>query len=63
MGDIAVPLWELIHSVVEGDLGQCPDTLFADQSKAFERIGHMWRRRVLEGWELPDWAREPLLAM
>eukprot|EP00969_Alexandrium_andersonii_P026295 1147484-Alexandrium_andersonii.AAC.1 len=63
MGDVAVPLWEVIHTVVEGSLALCPAARFADQSKAFERIGHRWLRAVLEGWGLPAWAREPLLAM
>eukprot|EP00969_Alexandrium_andersonii_P177094 7830921-Alexandrium_andersonii.AAC.1 len=49
--------------VEEGPLRTCPAALFADQSKAFEQIGHRWLRAVLEGWGLPDWAREALLAM
>eukprot|EP00969_Alexandrium_andersonii_P299413 13237626-Alexandrium_andersonii.AAC.1 len=63
MGEIAVPLWGAIMAVVEGPLGRCPAALFADQSKAFERIGHRWLREVLVGWGLPVWARGALLAM
>eukprot|EP00969_Alexandrium_andersonii_P179565 7937991-Alexandrium_andersonii.AAC.1 len=48
---------------IRDSLGTCPAALFADQSKAFERIGHRWLRAVLEGWALPVWAKEALLAM
>eukprot|EP00969_Alexandrium_andersonii_P123781 5470429-Alexandrium_andersonii.AAC.1 len=37
LGEVAVPLWEVIHTGVEGELVRCPAALFADQSKAFER--------------------------
>eukprot|EP00969_Alexandrium_andersonii_P321201 14192964-Alexandrium_andersonii.AAC.1 len=62
-GEVALELWTLIREVDEGPLGHCPGTLFADQSKAFERLGHLWLRRVLEGWQLPTWALEALLSM
>eukprot|EP00969_Alexandrium_andersonii_P333049 14719073-Alexandrium_andersonii.AAC.1 len=50
-------------SVPEGALRGCPAALFADQSKAFERLGHRWLRAVLDGWHLPRWALEALLSM
>eukprot|EP00969_Alexandrium_andersonii_P279999 12377574-Alexandrium_andersonii.AAC.1 len=62
-GEIALELWALIREVDEAELGCCPAALFADQSKAFERLGHLWLRRVLEGWQMPPWALEALLAM
>ena len=34
-----------------------PAVLFADQSKAFERVPHAWLLRVLDAWGLPPWAR------
>eukprot|EP00969_Alexandrium_andersonii_P058550 2580856-Alexandrium_andersonii.AAC.1 len=63
MGEVAQELWALILEVAEGPLRDCPGTLFADQSKAFERLGHLWLRMVLEGWRLPVWALEALLSM
>ena len=30
--------------------------MFADQSKAFERLGLHWFDKVLRGWNLPAWA-------
>ena len=30
-----------------------PAVLFADQSKAFERLSHVWLARVLRGWKMP----------
>eukprot|EP00969_Alexandrium_andersonii_P003202 137788-Alexandrium_andersonii.AAC.1 len=44
-GEVALELWALIREVDEAELGCCPATLFADQSKAFERLGHLWLRR------------------
>ncbi|MFM7986811.1 MAG: reverse transcriptase domain-containing protein, partial [Candidatus Fonsibacter sp.] len=32
-----------------------PAILFADQSKAFERISHAWMAEVLRRWGLPAW--------
>eukprot|EP00969_Alexandrium_andersonii_P284908 12595086-Alexandrium_andersonii.AAC.1 len=29
--------------------------LFADQSRAFERVGLPWLRMVLERWGMPEW--------
>eukprot|EP00969_Alexandrium_andersonii_P251597 11119034-Alexandrium_andersonii.AAC.1 len=63
MGEVAQPLWDAIMAVPEGALRGCPAALFADQSKAFERLGHRWLRMVLEGWNLPSWALEALLSM
>eukprot|EP00969_Alexandrium_andersonii_P241761 10676458-Alexandrium_andersonii.AAC.1 len=64
LGSAASPLWAMVRELGEGEISSCPAAFFADQSKAFERIGHLWfRRRVLEGWRLPPWALESLLAM
>eukprot|EP00969_Alexandrium_andersonii_P163883 7243181-Alexandrium_andersonii.AAC.1 len=63
LGEAAAELWTLIREIDEEELACCPATLFADQSKAFERIGHLWLRRVFAGWHLPPWALEALLAM
>eukprot|EP00969_Alexandrium_andersonii_P193650 8553500-Alexandrium_andersonii.AAC.1 len=37
--------------------------LFADQSKAFERLGHAWLGEVLARWGPPAWLAEPLLEL
>eukprot|EP00969_Alexandrium_andersonii_P294159 13001026-Alexandrium_andersonii.AAC.1 len=63
LGSAASPLCAVIRELGEGEISGCPATRFADQSKAFERVGHLRVRRVLEGWRLPPWALEPWLAM
>ena len=38
------------------ELDSAAAALFADQSKAFERLGLHWFDKVLRGWNLPAWA-------
>ena len=40
-----------------------PGALFADQSKAFERLSLAWYAKVLAGWGLPQWIQRGLLAL
>ncbi len=49
LGPLAAPLLELCNDIDEQGLGSCPAVVFADQSKAFERIGIEWLLRVLTG--------------
>ena len=37
--------------------------LFADQSKAFERVSHPWLNEVLRRWGVPDWLRRAVMAL
>ena len=39
-------------------LRACPAVVLADQSKAFERMGMAWLRKVMDGWRFPAWVRE-----
>ena len=39
-------------------LRTCPAVVLADQSKAFERMGMAWLRKVMDGWKFPTWVRE-----
>ena len=36
---------------------------FADQSKAFERVGYKWFFKVMEGWKFPRWVVRSLAAL
>ena len=40
-----------------------PAVVFADQSKAFERVSYTWLRQVLEGWNMPRWLIRALLML
>ena len=42
----------------EPGLRRCPGVVLADQSKAFERLGMVWLRKVMDGWKFPRWVRE-----
>ena len=37
----------------DAEVASMPAVVFAEQSKAFERIGFEWILRVLEGWRAP----------
>ena len=39
-------------------LRACPAVVLADQSKAFERMGMAWLRKVMEGWRFPTWVQK-----
>ena len=39
-------------------LRTCPAVVLADQSKAFERMGMAWLRKVMQGWRFPAWVQE-----
>ena len=48
LGDLTQPLLGLCDSIDEVGIGQCLAVVFfADQSKAFERIGIIWLLHVL----------------
>ena len=63
LGDTAVAAWEAIHHTPEGGLAGEPAILFADQSKAFERVSHAWLAEVLRRWGLPGWLRWAVMAL
>ena len=66
----AGPLWRgVLGDAAEGaeaacararksSLRACPAMVLADQSKAFERMGMAWLRKVMDGWKFPRWVRE-----
>ena len=43
--------------------GLCTAVVLADQSKAFERMGTAWLRKVMDGWKFPRWVREAFDAL
>ena len=45
------------------DLRASPAVVLADQSKAFERMGMAWLRRVMDGWKFPQWVKEAFDAL
>eukprot|EP00969_Alexandrium_andersonii_P103163 4552145-Alexandrium_andersonii.AAC.1 len=53
----------LVESLTPSAVDDCPAAVFADQSKAFERISWDWIRRVLEGLGIPPWLRHAFLAL
>eukprot|EP00974_Lingulodinium_polyedra_P005647 533414-Lingulodinium_polyedra.AAC.1 len=63
MGDAAQGLAQLCHDAEDPALACCPSVTLADQAKAFERIGHGWLSRILEGWGVPTWARNATCAL
>ena len=56
IGPLAGKLLALGDHLEEHNLERCPAVVFADRSKAFERIGIAWLFRVLRRWQLPRWA-------
>ncbi|MFM7988335.1 MAG: reverse transcriptase domain-containing protein, partial [Candidatus Fonsibacter sp.] len=57
LGQRAEAAWEACD-LSESELSHgCPAVVFADQSKAFERVSLHWLDAVLRGWNLPHWAR------
>ena len=42
----------------KSNLRACPAVVLADQSKAFERMGMAWLRKVMDGWKFTGWVRE-----
>eukprot|EP00969_Alexandrium_andersonii_P143841 6360833-Alexandrium_andersonii.AAC.1 len=56
MGGPAGPcLWTLITRASAEGVDSCRAFLFADQSRAFERVGLPGLRAVLQRWGLPTW--------
>ena len=54
------------RAAVQADLSasdRSPGVLFADQSKAFERLSLAWYAKVLAGWGLPMWIQRGMLAL
>lgn len=60
---IAEPMWDVCSDCDAPELRSCPAVLFADQSKAFERVSLGWLRDVLHGWHLPHWTINAFLSM
>eukprot|EP00969_Alexandrium_andersonii_P234629 10359059-Alexandrium_andersonii.AAC.1 len=46
MGPAGPALWHIVARPGSGLLDSCRAILFADQSRAFERVGLRWLRRV-----------------
>eukprot|EP00969_Alexandrium_andersonii_P190424 8412588-Alexandrium_andersonii.AAC.1 len=63
MGPAGPALWRIVARPGDGLLGSCRASLFADQSRAFERVGLRWLRMVLERWSMPDWIAHCLWAL
>ena len=55
LGPLAPAVTEIMDACDTEALRHQPATVFADQSKAFERISLDWIHRVLQGWRLPRW--------
>ena len=53
LGPAADTATELADAAHDEAIAHCPAALFADQSKAFERLSHAWLDRVLQGWQFP----------
>lgn len=62
-GPDAGPVVSDAHAAATPPTGRGPAILFADQSKAFERLGHDRLNRVLRGWRMPGWLRWGLLGV
>jgi hypothetical protein len=56
-----------LDELLDGDDSRCgegcPAVVFADQSKAFERIGLVWLHAILVGWRLARWAVHAFLVL
>ena len=66
LGPAAKAIWEATEgtgSTAEQRIRRVPACLFADQSKAFERLSHAWLHKVLRKWGLPKWMITGLMAI
>eukprot|EP00974_Lingulodinium_polyedra_P001396 131912-Lingulodinium_polyedra.AAC.1 len=57
MGPSGRPLATLCREEQRGApfIAHCPAVTFADQEKAFERVGHVWLGQVLRRWRVLVW--------
>eukprot|EP00969_Alexandrium_andersonii_P213083 9409896-Alexandrium_andersonii.AAC.1 len=63
MGPAGPALWDIVTRPGNPLLDARRAILFADQPRAFERVGLHWLRRVLERWGLPGWVVRCLWAL
>ena len=63
LGEIAEPCLALAEAADTPSLANIPADVFADQSKAFERLSIPWLTLVMEGWDFPKWVIECFLAL
>eukprot|EP00969_Alexandrium_andersonii_P127240 5624056-Alexandrium_andersonii.AAC.1 len=57
------PVWGALRVVGHSEIEGAPVAVFADQSKAFERVSWRWLRRVWRGWGLPEWLLRAVVAL
>ena len=57
LGEAAEGVESACASADAAGLRNCPAVVLADQSKAFERLGMAWLRKVMDGWRFPAWTR------
>ena len=46
-----------------GTLGKEAAVLLADQKQAFERLSIRWFKKILDGWQFPQWVRRSFTAL
>eukprot|EP00969_Alexandrium_andersonii_P040263 1765402-Alexandrium_andersonii.AAC.1 len=63
MGPAGPALWRIVTRPGNELLESCRAILFADQSRAFERVGLLWLQWVLERWGMPEWLVRCLWAL
>ena len=63
MGDAHPTVDRIAAEIHDPSLDDSPANLFADQSKAFERLGWLWFSLILTGWQPSRWISRAMLAL
>ena len=63
LGPVSHICVDICHRCTDTKLTCMPAVVFADQSKAFERVGTAWVLKVMQGWKMPAWVQHSLLNM
>ena len=63
LGQAADPIDAMAREAEGPQIDQTPAVLFADQSKAFERLSLAWFAEVLRRCGMPPWLMRTMLAL